>query len=120
MPSYVFKNGRHYVSYITGPTHILLGLRFCTAAGTVNMVKVPPVGTAPYVPVDEASVRSAVEEALSEFRISGANVFVSEVVYVEDDTPRYNHFKIAAALLAHHFASGGDFKNILDDQCGLP
>jgi hypothetical protein len=110
MPTFILKDGRYFVSYITGPSHIFLGLRFVQQAGRSRMVKLPPVGQQPPEQLDEVRIRSAVEEAMSEHNQSNPTAFIDEISYVEDDTPRYTHFKIAAALLIQHFTSRGRFE----------
>lgn len=110
MPSFILKDGRHFVAYITGPSHVMLGVKFVGREVTPTLVRQPPMGTLSHVPLDESQIRAAVQEELAAFRAeSGLNLHAAEIVYVEDDSPRYSLFRIATQLLARHYRDGGTF-----------
>ncbi|WP_124543635.1 hypothetical protein [Piscinibacter terrae] len=113
MPSFIAKDGRHFVAYVTGPSHVLLGVRFVEHPAEPKLVKEAPQGTCSHSPLDELQVREAVQEALAAFRAeAGANLHAAEIVYVENDSPHYDLFRIAAQLLAKHYVSGAEFKRV--------
>ena len=112
MPSFLLRDGRHYVSYITGPTHTLLGVKFTDQPCQPNMVKHKAVSGAPHEQLDESRIAMAVEEVLIELRQNGAPVFAAEIAYVEDDSPRYTAFKIAATLLVRQYLAKLPFQEV--------
>jgi hypothetical protein len=109
MPDYVLRDGRHYVSYVPGPSHTLLGVKFRATPCTVKMIKHPPVAQSPAEQLDAQRIAEAVEEVLAEFRSQGAQLYAEEIAYIEDDTPRYSAYKMAAYLLARQYANGLPF-----------
>lgn len=109
MPSYWTDGGCYFVSYITGPAHVLLGLRLWRGGGEahVAMTRRPAVGQCGCGPVDEEQVRGAVLTG-----ITSANTALetdwqpTEIVYVEDDTPRYSLYSHCAALIVERVNGG--------------
>jgi hypothetical protein len=112
MPGYIFKEGRHFVSYITGPSHILLGIKFTEELVHTKVVKEPAQGTCFHGSLDESQILAAVQQALAAYRAKGASAFAAEIVYVENDSPRYDLYRIAAHLLADRYLNGGEFKHV--------
>jgi hypothetical protein len=112
MPSFIAKDGRHFVAYVTGPSHVLLGVRFVEHPVEPRLVKQPPQDAYAHGPLDEFQIRAAVQEALAAFRAeAGTKLHAAEIVYVENDSPSYELFRYAALLLAEHYANGGEFKH---------
>lgn len=104
MPQFSTKDGRHYVSYITGPRHVLLGVRFSDQPTTPTMIKQPPIGNCFHDHLDEDKIREAVRSGLEAFeRETGTKAWVSEIVYVENDSPYYELFGYCSLLLARNF-----------------
>lgn len=99
MPQFGYKDGFDTVSLITGPSHVFLGIRF--GDGPVKLVKQPPIGKCQHSALDESriceAVRSGLAKASAEGRIS---LDVAAVMYVENDSPRYEMFERCAYLLA--------------------
>ena len=112
MPQFIFKEGRHFVSYITGPSHVLLGVHFSQVPATPTLIKQPTMGACSHGTLDEGKIFEAVEDVLAMHRAEGAEVFVSEIVYVENDSPRYDLYRIAANALTKHFLNGGEFTHV--------
>jgi hypothetical protein len=112
MPVFIVKEGRHFVSYITGPSHILLGLRFANEPVEPKLVKQPPQGSCLHGSLDDSQIFEAVQEVLTAHRAEGASVFAAEIVYVENDSPRYDLYRLAAHLLTKQFLTGGEFKHV--------
>ncbi|QMV73340.1 hypothetical protein HS961_11145 [Comamonas piscis] len=107
------KEGRHYVSYITGPSHVLLGIKFTSAPTEPLIIKTANTSGCSHGHLDEARIKAAVTNGLSSFREEfGIDLHAEEIVYVENDSPRYNLFTGVAYLLAKHLSDGGDFDSI--------
>ena len=110
MPQFTKRGHRYFVSYITGPSHVLLGLAFGQADGEPLLVQKPPVGGCHHVPLDEGRIREAVRDGLADARDrAGIALHATEIVYVADDSPRYDTYRHCAYLLAERVASGGEF-----------
>lgn len=98
MPIFTTDGTRVFAAYITGQSHILLGLQFSesTAVSPV-IVRKPAIGGCRHEPLDEGRVVDAVLRGVADV---GPDLGVSEIVYVEDDTPNYGLYVRAAADLA--------------------
>ena len=59
MPGFIVKEGRHFVSYITGPSHILLGIKFTKEPVHVQVVKEPAQGMCFHGSLDESQILAA-------------------------------------------------------------
>ncbi len=104
MPQFSTKDGRHYVSYITGPRHVLLGVCFSDQPMTPTLNKQPPNGSCFHGVLDEDKILEAVLSGLETFeRETGTKAWVSEILYVENDSPAYDIFAYCALLLARNF-----------------
>lgn len=113
MPSFITKGGRHFVSYITGPSHVLLGIKFFADPVEPTLVKQPKQGSGSQVQLDEVEIRSSVLEVLAVYRAkNGASLYAAEIVYMEDDTPNYALFGYVAGLLVERYGSGREFDHV--------
>lgn len=112
MPQFIFKEGRHFVSYITGPSHVLLGVSFSRKSGVPSLIKLPAQGACSHGTLDEGKIREAVQEVLAAHRDEGENVFAAEIVYVENDSPRYDLYRVAANALTKRYLTGGEFQHV--------
>jgi len=108
MADFIIKDGRHYVSLVTGPSHVLLGVAFTREPVEPTMIRRPASGGCFHGELDEGEIRAAVREALAAFRADGAEIHAAEIVYVENDSPRYEMFQYAATLLARRYLEGGE------------
>ena len=106
MPSFTRKNGRYFVSYITGPSHVLLGLAFDSTAASPTVHREPRRGACDYGTLDESKIRDAVVAGAAEANVQLHPV---EIIYVENDSPRYDLYKYCAYLLAKRVAAGEAF-----------
>lgn len=111
MPQFIKKDGCHYVAYITGPRHILLGVRLGrTPAVGPTVVKQGAIGECNHVAIDEALLVHAVTEGVREgVEESGYEVSISEIVYVENDSPAYDLYQNCARLIVLRLAAGDEF-----------
>lgn len=100
MPQFGHKDGFETVSLTTGPSHVFLGIRF-GADGPVELVKQPPIGACQHGALDEARIREAVRSGLTKANAEGgSSLAAAAVMYVENDSPRYEMFERCAYLLA--------------------
>jgi hypothetical protein len=99
MPQFGHKDGFDTVSLITGPSHVFLGIRF--GDGPVELVKQPPIGSCQHGVLDEARICKAVRSGLAKANAEGrTSLEAASVMYVENDSPRYDMFERCAYLLA--------------------
>jgi hypothetical protein len=99
MPQFGHKDGFDTVSLITGPAHVFIGIRF--GNGPTELVKQPPIGSCQHGVLDEARIREAVRSGLSKANEEGGtSMEAAAVMYVENDSPRYEMFERCAYLLA--------------------
>ena len=110
MPQFTKHGHRYFVSYITGPSHVLLGLAFGQADAAPAIFEIPPVGGCHHGSLDEARIRDAVRGGLADARERAAiTLHATEIVYVADDSPRYDLYRHCAFLLAERVGRGGEF-----------
>jgi hypothetical protein len=110
MPSFTTKNGCYFVSYITGPSHVKLGVRFTDRVAEPGLIKQPAKGSCFHGLLDEDRIRTAVQDGIAAFQGEGMRLYVEEIIYVENDSPRYDLYRAAAYSLIKHYASGGEFQ----------
>ena len=112
MPSFTTDGLRYFVSYITGPSHIRLGVEW--AAGpeaSVALGRLPPVGGCEHGELSEARVAEAVAAGIAEAnRRLGVAYRPARILYVANDSPRYDLFRHCASLLVQRHAEGGHFE----------
>jgi hypothetical protein len=106
MPGFTQKDGRYFVSYITGPSHVYLGLAFGQSPAEPAMIRQPKLGHCDHGPLDEQRIRDAVFAGVAE---SQSGLHPTEIIYVEDDSARYDIYQHCAFLLAQRVASGAEF-----------
>ena len=99
MPQFGHKDGFDTVSLITGPSHVFLGIRF--GDGPVELVKQPPIGGCEHGALDETLIREAVRSGLAKANAEGgSSLDAAAVMYIANDSPRYEMFERCAYLLA--------------------
>src|SRR5688572_30327158 len=109
MPSFWKDNTHFFISYITGPSHVLVGLAVTKGAdaGDVVMVRRSSSGRCGCGAVDETEVRQAVLGGIEDAnRKLGTRWRASEIVYVEDDSPRYSLYRQCAKVLIERVNAG--------------
>lgn len=106
MATFSRTNGRYQVSYITGPSHVLVGIVLGGQGETPKVVRHSNSSTCEHGPLDERRICESVLEGIAE---SGAKLVPSEIHYVEGDSPNYGLYKYCGLLLARRIASGEDF-----------
>ena len=102
MPQFGHQDGFDTVSYITGPSHVMLGIRFADEPVTgIRLVKRPRVGACDHGQLDEVriieSIRAGIAAANDQ---TGARQSAVEAFYVENDSPHYELYERCAYLLA--------------------
>jgi hypothetical protein len=106
MPTFIRKDGRYFVSYITGPSHVLLGLSFGPASTQPALVCKPSASHSDHEPLDESRIREAVMAGVAE---AGVQLHPVEIVYCEGDSPCYELYQHCGRVLAQRVASGAGF-----------
>ena len=104
LPTFTVDGNRHFVCYITGPSRIRLGLTFSEiSVRCPAIVCQSTVGTCDHGEIDQPSLIEAVAAGVRE--VSGS-LYVVEIVYVTNDSPRYSLYRHCAHLLAERFLQG--------------
>lgn len=104
MPSFTEDGQRTFVSYVTGPSHVRLGLRFVDApVDKPALVRQPPVGSCSHGEIDESSL---IEAVLGGVAAVSPDLHVAEIVYIANDSPRYPLYSHCAKLLAERINPG--------------
>lgn len=106
MPTFTRKNDRYFVSYITGPSHVLLGLSFGDAGTPPAMVRLPHSGDCSHEPLDQSRIEKAVMAGIIE---AGVQLHPVEIVYSEGDSAQYELYQHCGCVLAQRVASGAEF-----------
>ena len=106
MPTFARKKDRYFVSYITGPSHILLGLSFGPAGTQPVVVRQSRPDHCDHGPLDESRIGDAVMAGVAE---AGVQLHPAEIVYCEGDSPRYELYQHCGCVLAQRVASGAEF-----------
>ena len=97
------------MTYITGPTHNLLGLAFRKRGGSGLEIEArPAVGGCEHAPIQEDLLAQAVNDGLQDAASEiGVVLQARKIVYVMDDTPAYRIYRHCAKLIACQVAGGG-------------
>lgn len=99
MPQFGYQDGFDTVSLITGPSHVFLGIRF--GDGPMQLIRRPPVATCQHGMLEENRILDAVLLGLTRANTErGSSLNAAAVLYVADDSPRYEMFEQCAYLLA--------------------
>jgi hypothetical protein len=107
MPGFTkMKDGRFFISYVTGPSHVLLGLSFGPALVEPVMI-CQSNSRCGHGLLDERRIREAVIAGVA---AATSKLHPTEIVYVDDDSPRCEIFKHCAFLLAQRVESGAEFQ----------
>ncbi len=109
MPQFTYRDGRYCGSYITGPKHIWLGLRFGTSQ-ELQVIRLPAIGGRLHEVIDEVRLVEAIQAGVCEAeKEAGAHLAVEEVAYVENDTPSYALYQTCGKQIALRFLNGEGF-----------
>jgi hypothetical protein len=103
MPQFSQQGDFDTISFITGPSHVLLGIEFSEKEKVVPMglIKRPRVGASNHDPLDEVRIIEAIQAGVAAANAeTGAKLAVAQAFYIEDDSPRYELFQQCAYLLA--------------------
>jgi hypothetical protein len=98
------------VSYVTGPSHVTLGLSFGGSSAAAKLIKAPAIGGCSHGTLDEGHILTAVNEGVAKAAgDSGSTLCLSEVVYVENDSPNYGLFRHCAYLISRRLLNNEPF-----------
>lgn len=111
MPVFTTDGRSHFVSYITGPQHILLGVEFGeTSIDPPLVTKLPPIGGCTHGVIDEHMLVQVVLDGIREESDQTAIIrHVRSITYVENDSPNYRLYQHCARLIVKALASGTTF-----------
>jgi hypothetical protein len=114
MPTYATDGEYCFISYISGPSHVLLGLAFqAEPVAVVKMIARPSVGSCDHGELDEEEIQKAVLAGAEEtLRRGRRTLHLRGIVYVKNDSPRYSLYKHCATLLTERMIAGGEFKQM--------
>ena len=102
MPSFGRDGDLLTISYIAGPRHVWLGVRFADEhVAEPVIVKRPPVGSCDHGVLDPARIVASVVAGAE-----GTGKFPQRIEYVENDSPAYGLYEHCGRLLAQHAANG--------------
>lgn len=94
------------VSYITGPSHVLLAIEFVLTPNDIIMIKRPAVGTCQHGSVDEDKLIATIKEVISTLnKTQPITLFPARIAYVENDSSRLDLYAICTQLLYQQFLS---------------
>ena len=95
---------------------MLLGIAFRNQDGELLLIQQPPVGGCHHATLEEARIKKAVLDGVAEARqTTGFSLHAAEIVYVANDSPRYDIYKHCANLLAQRVAAGAEFVESSED-----
>jgi hypothetical protein len=100
MPHFSQDGDLDVVSYVTGPKHVRLGLKFATSPRTTVLTVRPPIGGCDHGVLDPAKIEDAVLRGVAD---ASAELFVERIEYVANDSPDYVLYNVCARLLAARF-----------------
>mgnify|MGYP001262049665 CR=1 FL=1 len=107
--SQIIQKGNMLCSSIsTGPSHVWVGLRLARQPrGNVVISANPPIGDCTHQKLDGTKIRQAVERgvSLANFECSSSWHLV-EIVYVDDDAPRYDLYEVLGHRIVRALESG--------------
>lgn len=108
MPHFTREDSRYFVSYITGPSHVRLGLSLAASATAPVMVRVANPTAHSHGNLDEEKIRQAVINAVARVtRHMNQSLNLAEIVYREGDSPRYDLYEYCAVVLLERILNGG-------------
>jgi len=113
MPQYLRKDDKYFVSYVTGPSHVLVGVSFGAADASPDIHRQSRLAQCDHGSLDEARILEAVAAG-----VAAANVelHLASVFYFEGDSPSYDLYKHCGKLLAQRVAAGGEFSPMAEND----
>ena len=113
MPDYRKQGDLFIVSYVTGPSHVRLGIRFSSEPrSSPTLTRLPPVGECDHGPLEESRIVESVNEGVSRANDKHhTHMRVAEIHYVANDSPRYDLFRHCAFLIADGVQAGAEFRD---------
>ena len=104
MPQFGRNGNLHTVAWITGPTHLWLGLQFAReVVPEPVIVRRPAIGSCDHGAIDPVQLVSAVVAGAREHGLHPAHI-----EYVENDSPDYGAYAHCARLLAERAAAASE------------
>ena len=112
MAAYTTDGRFYYISYVTGPSHVRLGLEFATApVRDVVIEKRPAVGECEHGQIEETKLREAVLDGVASANAElSTDYVVSHIAYIENDSPSYALYTHCTVLLVRRLSAGEAFR----------
>ncbi|MBL8795444.1 MAG: hypothetical protein JNM56_16180 [Planctomycetia bacterium] len=85
------------VSWVVGPKHLWLGVKFARKPVVPTVAKHPSIGNCCHGEIDQSQLVAAVVAGASEY-----DLHPERIEYVENDSPAYNLYAHCARLLAEY------------------
>ena len=113
MPQYTKSNESYRVSYITGPSHVLLGLTLSQAKpAAINIRNLGSAGKCHHGQLNLESIKESVIEGVTKAnQLCGTKYYVGQIEYIENDTPNYALYTHCAYLIIKGLHEGIEFKS---------
>lgn len=114
MPSFTTDGRRYFVSFITGPSHVRLGIEWAAEPEeSVALERLLPIGGCEHGELTETLVAESVDAGIAEAnRRLGVAYRPARILYVANDSPRYDLFQHCASLLVQRHADGEHFEKV--------
>ena len=109
MPGFSRDNDTYFVSYVTGPSHVRLGLAFAATPAPLVIHRESRKNSCNHGPLDESRIREAVVAGVAH---AAKQLYPVKIIYLEGDSPRYELFEHCARLLARRVAAGEPFDEV--------
>ena len=107
MPQFGQLDGFEPVSLITGPSHVFLGIQF--GDGQPKLIKRPRVGSCQHGVLDETRILESVCAGLNRANAEcNSSLNAAAVMYVENDSPRYEMYERCAYLIGKHLSKDAE------------
>ena len=112
MPQYTRSGDYYRVSFVTGPSHVLLGLLLGVGnKANIDMVSLGVAGKCNHGSHDLENMKQSVIEGVSKANNEfGTNFTIKEIQYVKNDTPNYTLYVHCAYLIIKGIYEGKQFK----------
>ena len=114
MAHFFQRDGVFFVTYVTGPRHVALGLAFGASSEPFVLIKRKqrPAKPCDHGTLDGQQILEAVRTGLNKATSSlRSELHLTKVVYFEGDSPEYGLYGYCAYLIAKRFLENQPFES---------